>query len=490
MGAASLATASVVGAVLFYSKLSGSSYPSLLLYLGAASLAEIAVYVVYHSLNTPFVLGNLVPFLAEPWGFPLARWQKAIPTTKSGFYRVFLGPFDYLIPKSSQAVTAVMSQPYVFEKPAAVRDGLVVSLGVGLVAAEGDQHRKQKKLLTPIFGLSRNRRLVPQMWAKAQVFGQKLEEMVKEAGGPTVILVHPLTMAATLDVIGSTTLGTDFDSIRYPDQPILQAYQKVFPSLENQNAFERFVGATLPAIISPHVLFKVPLRPIREFHQGMAMLKEYCTNQIRLKKKEIDAGGADDVELREKDILSAIIASGLTDENELLSHLLTILAAGHESTAITLAWALFKLAQNQDVQEKLRAEIRESLPHMASEVPTLDEINGMKYLRCFLMEVFRLYPAFPSMMREAARPTTVGDLQIPKGKHIMVSPYAVNRSPELWGNDADEFRVERWEESYNGGAKTSQAFLTFSSGPRICIGKDFATISLKGITLQSRKALR
>ena len=138
------------------------------------------------------------------------------------------------------------------------------------------------------------------MWAKAQVFGQKLEEMVKEAGGPTVILVHPLTMAATLDVIGSTTLGTDFDSIRYPDQPILQAYQKVFPSLENQNAFERFVGATLPAIISPHVLFKVPLRPIREFHQGMAMLKEYCTNQIRLKKKEIDAGGADDVELREK----------------------------------------------------------------------------------------------------------------------------------------------------------------------------------------------
>lgn len=86
-----------------------------------------------------------MPFLAEPWGFPLARWQKAIPTTKSGFYRVFLGPFDYLIPKSSQAVTAVMSQPYVFEKPAAVRDGLVVSLGVGLVAAEGEQHKVRKK---------------------------------------------------------------------------------------------------------------------------------------------------------------------------------------------------------------------------------------------------------------------------------------------------------------------------------------------------------
>jgi len=61
----------------------------------------------------------------------------------------------------------------------------------------------------------------------------------------------------------------------------------------------------------------------------------------------------------------------------------------------------------------------------------------------------------------------------------MVSPYAINRSPELWGTDANEFRVERWMESHNGGAKSSQAFMTFSSGQRICIGKDFAAISLK-----------
>lgn len=158
---------------------------------------------------------------------------------------------------------------------------------------------------------------------------------------------------------------------------------------------------------------------------------------------------------------------------------MTILAAGHESTAITLAWAIFKLAQHPDVQEKLRAEVVAATEAVKQRELTLDEINSLKYLRCFLMEVFRLYPAFPAMMREAAHATMVGDIQIPKGKQIMVSPYAVNRSQELWGDDADVFRVERWEESYSGGAKTSQAFLTFSSGPRICIGKDFATLSLK-----------
>ncbi|OTA00045.1 hypothetical protein A9Z42_0031120 [Trichoderma parareesei] len=366
-----------------------------------------------------------------------------------------------------------MTQPYLFHKPAAVRDGLVESLGVGLVAAEGYVHKRQKKLLTPIFGMNRNRRLVPQMWAKALILANKIQELVAESGSESEVLnMHPLTMAATLDVIGVTTLGVDFDSVTYPDQPILQAYQRVFPSFENQSAVDKFFGATLPAIISPHLLFKLPFKPIREFHRGMDLLQKFCLAQIRQKRQEIEEDEIDN-------ILSAIIAAGLTDENEILSHILTILAAGHESTAITLAWAIFKLAQHPDVQEKLRAEILIASKNARSNGLSLEEISSLTYLRCFLMEVLRLYPAFPAMMREAAQDTTVGDLHIPKGKQIMVSPYAVNRSQELWGDDAEDFKVERWEDSYSGGAKTSQAFLTFSSGPRICIGKDFATLSLK-----------
>ncbi|KAK3377979.1 cytochrome P450 [Podospora didyma] len=483
-------------ALATYLKASGAG---LLLSVAASSAVQLVVYLGYLSLvyrwfvsstkalphpkDTPFILGNLIPFLSEPWGFPLSRWQADIPSTASGFYRIFLGPFDFLIPKSTQAVTAIMTQPYLFEKPAAVRDGLVESLGTGLVAAEGDVHRRQKKLLTPIFGLSRNRRLVPQMWSKSQVLASTMKGLVEEPGERSKVLqMHPLTMAATLDVIGATTLGVDFDSVRNPDQPILEAYQRVFPSLENQSQTQRFFGATLPAIISPHLLFKLPFKPILEFHKGMAMLRRFCIQQIREKKREIEEAKMDDEEIREKDILSALIASGLQDEEEMLSHILTILAAGHESTAITLAWAILKLAQHQDVQNKLRAEIQEAQARLGfgpERPPTLDEINGLLYLRCFLMEVLRLYPAFPAMMRESARATTVGGLSIPKAKPIMVSPYAVNRSQELWGEDANEFRVERWEASHSGGATSSQAFLTFSSGPRICIGKDFATLSLK-----------
>ncbi|KAH0494650.1 hypothetical protein TgHK011_008241 [Trichoderma gracile] len=496
MGVQSLLALAGSTAIASYLKLSGASHAAVLYSLAAYLATQLVVSLAFSSLiyrwfisptkglphpqDTPFVLGNLIPFLSEPWGFPLVRWQPTVPPTASGFYRVFLGPFDYLIPKSSQAVNTIMTQPYLFHKPAAVRDGLVESLGVGLVSAEGSVHKRQKKLLTPIFGMSRNRRLVPQMWAKALILANRIEELVAESGLKSEVLnMHPLTMAATLDVIGVTTLGVDFDSVTHPDQPILQAYQRVFPSFENQSAVDKFFGATLPAIISPHLLFKLPFKPIREFHQGMAFLQGFCLNQIRQKRQEIEEDENGSAEISEKDILSAIVAAGLTDENEILSHILTILAAGHESTAITLAWAIFKLAQHPDVQEKLRAEALVATKNSGPDGLSLESINSMTYLRCFLMEVLRLYPAFPAMMREAAQDARVGDLNIPKGKQIMVSPYAVNRSQELWGDDAEEFKVERWENSYSGGAKTSQAFMTFSSGPRICIGKDFATLSLK-----------
>lgn len=152
--------------------------------------------------------------------------------------------------------------------------------------------------------MSRNRRLVPQMWAKALILADKMQELVtKFDGNSDILFMHPLTMAATLDVIGVTTLGVDFDSVTRPDQPILKAYQRVFPSFENQTATEKFFGATLPAIISPHLLFKLPLKPIQEFRQGMTFLQDFCLAQIRQKKQEIEDDKNDNIDVREKGTL-------------------------------------------------------------------------------------------------------------------------------------------------------------------------------------------
>lgn len=200
--------------------------------------------------------------------------------------------------------------------------------------------------MTPIFGLHQIKRIIPPAWKKALVLHEVIENSVKEAGGAVILHMHELTMATALDIIGVTTVGVDFDSLRYPDQPILKAYQAVFPRSDSQSGVEKFFGAVLPAVVSPHLLFKLPLRPIRRFHWGMEILQKFCVEQIHRKKQEIAENPNANEDIRGKglaslpetnttvltdpetiDILSAIIASGMTDDQELVDHLLTILAA-------------------------------------------------------------------------------------------------------------------------------------------------------------------
>lgn len=90
-------------------------------------------------------MGNLLPFLIEPWGVPLVRWQHSVAASPSGLFRIFMGPFDYIIPNEPQTIYEAVSS-YAFEKPPIPRQGLERSLGVGLVVAEGGVHR-----VSPVF---------------------------------------------------------------------------------------------------------------------------------------------------------------------------------------------------------------------------------------------------------------------------------------------------------------------------------------------------
>ncbi|KAG8158506.1 hypothetical protein KVR01_011628 [Diaporthe batatas] len=399
-----------------------------------------------------------------------------------------MGPFDYVVPKGPRAIYETLSQ-YAFEKPPLARQGLERSLGVGLVVAEGEVHRQQRKMMRPIFGLGRNQRLVPQVWATATVLCQKIEELVSQANGSTIVEVHSLTMATTLDVIGVTTLGLDFESIQHPERSILQAYKLIYPTPENPTTVDRIVGNIFGTILPPRLLFKIPSKTIRGYHAGMAKLRDFCLQHIRRKKQDIKSGSAGDVELREKDILSAIITTGLADEIELLSHVLTIMAAGHDTTAVTLDWALFRLAKHADIQDRLRAEVAQAIGNHDA-APSLDTLNSMKYLHAFLMEVLRFYPPLPLLARSAVEDTAIGGVRIPRGQGVLISPYAINRCRELWGDEAEEFDVGRWESSHTGGAASPYAFSTFSMGPRTCIGKDFALIAIKTLLVTLLRRFR
>lgn len=154
--------------------------------------------------------------------------------------------------------------------------------------------------MTPIFGLGRNRALVPRIWETATVLCQKLETLIGLAKGSHILEVHSLTMATSLDVVGATTLGIDFDSIEHPEQSILQAYKMVYPTPENPTTVDRITGIVFGTIVPPRLLFKIPSRTIRAYHKGMAELRNFYIQHIRMKKHDIKSRSPQDVELREK----------------------------------------------------------------------------------------------------------------------------------------------------------------------------------------------
>jgi cytochrome P450 len=141
------------------------------------------------------------------------------------------------------------------------------------------------------------------------------------------------------------------------------------------------------------------------------------------------------------------------------------------------------------MQTKLREEVTESLgPNPQGGQLPMDLAGVLKqlpYLNGIIYETLRLYPTVPLTMREALRDTHVGEQFIPKGTEMVLSIWQINRSPEIWGPDAGEFRPERWinaddgKPNRHGGTKSNYDFQTFLQGPRSCIGQEFAKAEMR-----------
>lgn len=166
------------------------------------------------------------------------------------------------------------------------------------------------------------------------------------------------------------------------------------------------------------------------------------------------------------------------------------MSTSHETTSSAFTWATYLLAKHPDIQAKLRDEIRAALP---SPRATLDAdfdlsrvLESLPLLHGVCSEVLRLYPPVPATIRIAARDTSISGIPVPSGTRVYMSPWAINRSPTLWGADADQFVPQRWIDedgraNNSGGVDSNYAILTFLHGPRSCIGEKFAKAELKAL---------
>ncbi|KAL0636831.1 hypothetical protein Q9L58_004189 [Maublancomyces gigas] len=432
-----------------------------------------------------WLLGHFPEIFRNPTGTPHVKWVEEL-SNNEGLIR-YIGLFggERIMPCNAKTLSEVLHhKSYQFVKPPFMRESIGNILGLrGLLFAEGDEHRHQRKLLLPAFSHSHIKNLVPSFWSISRDLAESITSVVAAAeNGVPVIEMGRWCSLATLDIIGRAGFGYEFHALETGSEDgeskneLAWAYNAVF----KPTGWAK--GMHIARIIVPGwFLASLPLRRNKEVRKASQTIKRISVEIINDKKLKLaekkSTGGGD-----ERDILSIMLNSGNYHGEDgveaMRDQMMTFLTAGHETTATAMMWGLhlLSLKENRHIQLRLREEIRAAFPQGIPENVSFEQIEALKYLRNVTSEVLRVYPPVLLTARHAAEDTTLGGQFIPKGSHIVLVPWAINRSKELWGEDAEVFRPERWEE---GQMESNYSFMTFLAGPRGCIGNVFAKVEYK-----------
>jgi cytochrome P450 len=410
----------------------------------------------------------------------------------------YLGLFNQerLLLTSPKALSEVLvTRAYDFVKPAEVVWILGRLLGHGVLLAEGDEHKAQRRNLSPAFSFRHVKDLYPILWNKSRECVQVMTEQVRPGSSDyyadkpqeaPVMVVYQWASRATLDIIGTAGMGHDFGSIRDPTNALYRTYQAMFKPTGQAKLL-----ALMSTFLPGWLINLMPFKRNGDVRRAKAVLENVCADLVREKQEKLERKELDDV-----DILSVAMESGGFDERSLIDQLLTFLAAGHETTASALTWSIYQLAVNPDMQTRLRAEVRAKLPPLdaVDAVVTSRELDSLAYLNAVCSESLRYHSPVPAVQRIAIKDTIIEGNRVPAGTRIVACAAATNRDVTLWGPDAYQFNPDRWlvdsttddgkkkvKAAAAGGATSNYSFLTFLHGPRNCIGMNFARAELASL---------
>jgi cytochrome P450 len=180
----------------------------------------------------------------------------------------------------------------------------------------------------------------------------------------------------------------------------------------------------------------------------------------------------------EGDLLSMLLAARDEDgsqmsDRQLRDEVMTLLLAGHETTALTLAWAWYLLGTNPEAERKFHAEVDEVL---GGRAPTAADLPRLKFTEQIAKESMRLYPPAYGLGREAIEDCEIGGYRVPKGTQVFMFQWATQRDPRFY-DEPLAFRPERWTEDFIERLP-KYAYFPFGGGPRVCIGASFATMEI------------
>jgi cytochrome P450 len=322
--------------------------------------------------------------------------------------------------------------------------------GNGLLTSEGDFWRRQRRLSNPAFhreSLARYAEITVEEAAK-------LTQWWKD-GEPRN--VHNDMMNVTLRIVLRSLFGTHLEEHMRIIEPALEAIMASSTGFNSIAFFLRIPTGTRKR----HFLAVEKLNDIvyALIAKGREKLKEAAAGA--------DTAGA-------KDLLTLLLTARDDDGNsmsdqQLRDEVITLLLAGHETTALNLSWSWYLLAEHPEVERKLHAELDTVL---GGRAPLAGDLPKLQYTDQIIRETLRLYPPAWRIFRRTEDALQIGDYTLPAGSNIVMSQWVTHRDSR-WFSEPERFIPERWNEAASGKLPRF-AYFPFGGGPRVCIGAGFA----------------
>ena len=332
-------------------------------------------------------------------------------------------------------------------KPKVVKQMWRPFLGNGLVPNDGASWRRQHKLVMPGFHKMRIDAYAPTMaeYTRDMVRGWKEGEQ-RDFRKEMVEL--------TLRVVGKTLFDTDLAA---DSETVHQAIKDISEAL---------IDHAQTPIPAPRWW---PSKRNKRMVRALDAMDGVIERLVAARRKERRDRG---------DLMSHIVFAtdekGSMSDKQMRDELMTLVFAGHETTAHTLTWAWYLLAVNRDKLKKAQREIDQTLGAKPIEV---DDLRELPYLEMCLKESLRRLPAVWIFAREAQKDLRLGDYFFPKGAILAISPLATGRNPKYFARPL-EYRPERWTREFERQLPKG-AYVPFAAGPRVCLGKQFAMMEMR-----------
>lgn len=391
--------------------------------------------------------------------FPdFSSWQKSYG--KVFIYWLGTEPFLYIANAEflKKMSTEVMAKRW--GKPSVFRNDRDPMFGSGLVMVEGNDWVRHRHIVAPAFNPLNLKVMASMMiestnkmidrWTSQINFGNHEIDMEKEI----------ITIAG--EIIAKTSFGAEDENAK----EVFDKLRALQMTLFNTN---RYVGVPFGKYFN-----------VKKNLEAKKLGKEIDKLLLSI----VEARKNSPKQNSQKDLLGLLLKENNEDgklgktltSREVVDECKTFFFGGHETTALAITWTLLLLATHEDWQNQLRQEIKEVVGNNELDITMLAGLKKMKYV---MNEVLRLYPPAPNVQRQAREDIQVDDVTVPNGTNMWIDVVAMHHDPELWGDDVNEFKPERFMDDVNGGCKHKMGYLPFGFGGRMCVGRNLTFMEYK-----------